>query len=83
MYTIDHVDYEEAFDIQNSFRNTKNLETNPIISHFLEISMLNWQTSINLKTRKQSNNQSYQNPFSALWFCLAMNPLLTSLDETG
>ncbi|XP_030753591.1 A disintegrin and metalloproteinase with thrombospondin motifs 7-like [Sitophilus oryzae] len=90
-----YVDYQKAFDsIPHSWL-LKVLEIYSIdktIINFLQHTMAKWNTSLSIK-HQESNIESgiirlqrgiFQgDSLSALWFCLALNPISETLKETG
>lgn len=90
-----YVDYQKAFDsIPHSWL-LKVLEIYSIdntIINFLQHTMTKWNTSLSIK-HQESNIESgiirlqrgiFQgDSLSALWFCLALNPISETLKETG
>lgn len=90
-----YIDYQKAFDsIPHSWL-LKTLEiynVDPQIVLFLRNTMRNWQTKLSIKaanTISETQNIKIKrgifqgDSLSALWFCLALNPISRMLTETG
>lgn len=88
------IDYQKAFDSVPHVWLIKVLKIygiNPVIISFLEFSMNRWCTSLYLSTGKQpikTNKLAIEqgifqgDSLSALWFCLAINPISNALNRT-
>lgn len=92
---IAYIDYKKAFDSVPHTWLTHVLQiykVDPKIIKFLKISMKDWKTKLNLKLGS-TEMQSMEIPIktgifqgdslSALWFCIALNPLSRTLQNTG
>lgn len=89
---MSYIDYKKAFDSVPHSWLIKTLEiykVNPNIRNFLKHIMSNWRTTIhltagNMKTEPImiSRGIFQGDSLSALWFCLAINPLSNLLNKT-
>lgn len=89
-----YIDYRKAFDsVPHSWlvRVLKIYKINPVIIHFLQSTMRRWETVVNLKTANTNirtgpieiNRGIFQgDSLSAIWFCLAINPLSKMLSNS-
>lgn len=90
-----YIDYQKAFDsIPHSWL-LKALEiynVDPTIINFLRHTMTKWNTSLRIRTQETNIETESINiergifqgdSLSALWFCLALNPISETLNQTG
>lgn len=89
-----YIDYQKAFDsIPHSWliHALQIYKIHPQITKFLETVMSTWRTSLNIKTNKENiRTEPIQikrgifqgDSLSALWFCIALNPLSNILNKT-
>lgn len=89
-----YIDYRKAFDsIPHSWllRVLNIYKVDPKIISFLQTLMKSWRTRISIKTKTKNISTEVVNihrgifqgdSLSALWFCIALNPLSNTLNKT-